>query len=104
METVLVTGGTGMIGTAMTKALLEKGYKVIVLTRDKSKQKNNETNLVYFNWNIEKKLIDKEAIVQADHIIHLAGAGVADKRWTAKRKQEIISSRVKSGELLVKAL
>ena len=104
METVLITGGTGMIGHSLRSVLLEKGYRVIVLTRDKSKQETNINGLDYAEWDVEKMKIDKEAIAAADYIIHLAGAGVADKRWTAKRKQEIISSRVKSGELLVKAL
>ena len=56
------------------------------------------------NWDIEKQEIDKAAIAKADFIIHLAGAGVADRRWTKKRKQEIVNSRVKGGELLAKAL
>jgi len=104
METVLITGGTGMIGQALRSELLKRGYRVIILTRDKSKQKSNNANLVYADWDIERMMIDKDAVAAADHIIHLAGAGVAEKRWTSKRKQEIVASRVKSGELLVKAL
>lgn len=61
-------------------------------------------NISFALWDINKGQIDKEAIRSADHIIHLAGAGVADKRWSAKRKMEIVNSRVKSGELLVSAL
>jgi uncharacterized protein (TIGR01777 family) len=104
METVLITGGTGMIGHSLRSELLKKGFRVIILTRDKSKQKSNEANLAYADWNIERMTIDSDAVAQADHIIHLAGAGVAEKRWTKKRKQEIVDSRVKSGELLVKTL
>jgi len=104
MQTVLITGGTGLIGHALRSELLEKGYRVIILTRNKSKHQPDSTNLLYAEWDVEKMHIETEAIEQADYIIHLAGAGVADKRWTAKRKQEIVSSRVKSGELLVKAL
>ena len=104
MQTVLITGGTGMIGHALRSKLLEKGYRVIILTRNKSKQKSESANLLYAEWDVEKMQIEPEAIAQADYIIHLAGAGVADERWTEKRKQEIISSRVKTGELLVKAL
>jgi uncharacterized protein (TIGR01777 family) len=104
METVLITGGTGMIGKALTTALLEKNYYVIILSRNAANGQRTTNNLSYAQWNINEQAIDKEAIAKADYIIHLAGAGVADKRWTKKRKQEIIDSRVKSSELLVKAL
>jgi uncharacterized protein len=101
--TILITGGTGLIGRAITKALPEKNYEVIILTRDPGKYKQ-EGNVNYAKWDIEKQFIDPVALAKADYIIHLAGANVGDKRWTAKRKEEIVESRVKSGELLVKAL
>jgi uncharacterized protein (TIGR01777 family) len=103
MATVLITGGTGMIGQALANSLLKKGYQIIILTRSKEKQKPAD-NISYANWDIEHATIDKEAIEKADHIIHLAGANIADKRWTDKRKKEILESRMKSGALLVKAL
>ena len=104
MATVLITGGTGLIGKALTNALLEKNYKVIILTRGAVNQHTKTGNLSYAQWDIHNQQIEKEAINSADYIIHLAGAGVADKRWTKKRKQEIVNSRVKSSELIVKAL
>lgn len=104
MATVLVTGGTGMIGKVLIQQLLHRNYKVIVLTRGHDAKKLPDAGLTYAQWDIGKQTIDKEAISSADHIIHLAGAGVADKRWTAKRKQEIVDSRVKSGQLLLEAL
>ncbi|MDP4263052.1 MAG: TIGR01777 family oxidoreductase [Bacteroidota bacterium] len=104
MATVLITGGTGMIGKAVTKALLERNYKVIILSRTAANQLTATSNLSYAPWNPKEQTIDKDAITNADYIIHLAGAGVAEKRWTTKRKWEIVDSRVKSGELLVKAL
>lgn len=102
MQTVLITGGTGMIGKALTTQFLEKGYKVIVLSRQD--KKSQRLNLSFAKWDVEKGEIDKEAIEQANIIVHLAGEGVADKRWTVKRKQAIVDSRVRSGNLLVKAL
>ena len=87
MATVLITGGTGMIGKAITKALLEKDYEVIVLTRNVSKQQSS-TRLTYAEWNIEKQKIDEKAIAKADSIIHLVGANLGDKRWTKKRKRD----------------
>jgi uncharacterized protein len=104
MATILITGGTGLIGKAITKALLERNYSIIILSRNGSKDQRSMTNLSYAKWSIEEQTIDKDAVAKADYIIHLAGAGVADKRWTKKRKQEIVGSRVKGGELLVKAL
>lgn len=101
MATVLITGGTGMIGRALTKELIRLGHQVIVLTRQ---AKASSNGIVYKEWNVENGTIDRTAIESADFIVHLAGANVADGRWTEKRKKEIIDSRVKSGELLVKSL
>jgi uncharacterized protein (TIGR01777 family) len=95
MATILITGGTGLIGTALTGLLLEKGHRVIILSRGAPGT---------YHWDPARGTIDPEAIRQADHIIHLAGAGVADKRWSAKRKKVIEESRTQSSALLVKAL
>jgi uncharacterized protein (TIGR01777 family) len=104
MATVLITGGTGLVGKALGQALLEKGYHVIILTRNAGEKNTTTGKLQYAEWNIEQKHIDKDAIGAADYIIHLAGAGVADKRWTKKRKQEIADSRVNSSRLIVDSL
>jgi uncharacterized protein len=104
MKTVLITGGTGMIGKTLTKALLQKKYQVIILSRETREPQPGIPGLSYAQWNINQQTIDKDAIIKADYIINLAGAGIADKRWTKKRKTEIVDSRVKSCELLVKAL
>ena len=101
METVIITGGTGLIGTALTSLLTSKGYKVIILSRKKHAAKGNVS---YALWDLKTSYIDPGAISSADHIIHLAGAGVADKRWTKKRKKEIVGSRVNSSRLIVNAL
>lgn len=103
MPTILITGGTGFIGSALTKELLTKNYDVIILTRSPEKYPNT-SRLSYAKWNIAEQTIDGDAITRADYIIHLAGAGIADKRWTPKRKKEIIRSRTESSALLVKAL
>jgi uncharacterized protein len=102
MSTILITGGTGLIGNALTKMLLEKGHQLIILSRSPRKSTNN--NLNYALWDVKKQTIDANAIIEADYIIHLAGAGVADKRWSEKRKNEIRESRIQSSTLLVNAL
>ena len=103
MATVLITGGTGLIGSALTNELLSRHYDVIILTRSPEKY-SNTSRLSYAKWDIEKQTIDGDAVTKADYIIHLAGEGVADKRWTLKRKRQIAESRIKSSALLVKAL
>jgi uncharacterized protein len=105
MPAVLITGGTGLVGTALSKLLIERGYGVIILGRETKGGKSGQiTAASYAVWNIPKQTIDIEAVQKADYIIHLAGAGVADKRWTGRRKKEILDSRVQSSNLIVKAL
>ncbi len=101
MATICITGGTGMIGTRLIQLLSTKNHELIILTR---KSKPAIGKVRYAEWNLEKGLLDKAAIEKTDYIIHLAGAGVADKRWTKKRKEEIVNSRTESSALLVKAL
>lgn len=93
---ILITGASGLIGTRLIKNLLEKGHRVSVLSRQNSNFKGVST----FNWDIDKQLIDLKAFEGINTIIHLAGAGIADKRWTKQRKQEIVDSRIRSTQLL----
>lgn len=95
MIKILITGGTGLIGKHLTQLFQDKGYKVAILSR--SPKKENE-----YKWDIDNEFIDKDALQNTDYIIHLAGAGIADKRWTKKRKEILIDSRVKSANLLLK--
>ena len=99
MESVLITGGAGLIGQHLTKVLLEKGYDVAVLSRQRSK--NNNAEIPTYYWDIDKNEIDKEALSSCDYIIHLAGANIGEKRWTDKRKQQISDSRTRSAELIL---
>ncbi|MDZ4665734.1 MAG: TIGR01777 family oxidoreductase [Bacteroidota bacterium] len=97
MAKILITGGTGSIGKYLIKNLINSGQEPIVLTRGSLDQK-----LPYkvFKWDPDKQFIDEKAFEGIEHIINLAGAGIADKKWTAKRKSEIVSSRVNSSKLL----
>lgn len=96
MKNVLITGGTGLIGKQLSFLLKSKGYKVRILSR------NNKVDSPYktFIWNIREQYINKDAFKNINHIIHLAGAGIANKRWSEKRKKEIVDSRVNSTKLL----
>ncbi len=97
MKKVIITGGTGLVGQRLTTLLKHKGFEVNILCRNPKRP--NE-----FKWNIDEHYIDERVFEQASAIIHLAGAGVAEKRWTEERKKEIIESRTKSARLLYKYL
>ncbi len=94
MAIILITGGSGFIGKKLSNLLKEKGYKVFILSRTKSNHPNT------FYWNLKENYIDEQAIIQTDYIIHLAGASIADKRWTKERKKVLINSRINSANLL----
>lgn len=98
MEEVLITGGTGLVGKALTKHLLGKGYKVCILSR--SEHASDDKNLRFAKWDVKKGTIEKDAVINSDYVIHLAGAGVVDKKWTEKYKEEIIKSRTESSKLI----
>jgi uncharacterized protein (TIGR01777 family) len=99
-KNILLTGGTGLVGSALTEALLEKGYTVSHLSRKPGKNPRVKT----FLWDVDKKQIDPLCVEGVDTIVHLAGAGVAEKRWTKKRKKEIVASRVESIGLIYQLL
>ena len=103
MAVVLISGGSGLVGTNLTRHLMERNFQVIILTRNKNKISDNP-NISYSYWDIKQQIIDSEAIKKADHIVHLAGAGVMDKSWSSEYKNTIIKSRTESAELLIKAL
>ena len=95
METVLVTGGTGLVGSRLINRLLEN-YNVLVLSRGNKK----DSNLQFVKWDLNSGFLEKDKLNEVDHIIHLAGTNVAEKKWSAKQKQSILDSRVKSTQLL----
>ncbi|WP_370088868.1 TIGR01777 family oxidoreductase [Ekhidna sp.] len=95
IKTVLITGGTGLVGSRLNELLSSKGYTVHHLSRNPT-QKHYQT----FYWDVKKMEIEDEAITSADAIIHLAGAGVSDKRWSDAWKKEIYNSRIDSTRLL----
>ncbi|HEX7368026.1 MAG TPA: TIGR01777 family oxidoreductase [Pelobium sp.] len=97
---VLITGGTGTVGKYLSSELANKGYDVVLLSR------NPTQNSLYkiFKWDVEKQEIDPACIDGVDTIIHLAGAGIADQRWTDERKQVLIKSRTDSISLIYQLL
>ena len=96
MAIILISGGTGLVGKALTKRLITEGHEVRILSRNPK----SEDKIKSFYWNVEKNEIDEKAFDGVEHIVHLAGSGIADKRWTNERKQDIIDSRVNSMKLI----
>jgi len=97
---ILITGATGLIGKPLTQALLNKGYQVSHLSRSEGSNAQVKT----FIWNVDQGQIDEHCIDGVDTIIHLAGAGIADERWTEKRKELLLNSRTQSIRLIYKLL
>ena len=100
-QNVLLTGGTGFIGKYLTDILIEAGFSVSILTRS---NREDTTRVTYYKWDPKKNYIDKNAILNADYIIHLAGEGIVEKRWTKRRKRAIIDSRVYPVEMIYSIL
>lgn len=96
MAIILISGGTGLVGKALTKRLMTEGHEVRILSRNAQ----SSSQLKSFYWNVEKNEINEKAFEGVEHIVHLAGSGIADKRWTDTRKQDIIDSRVNSMKLI----
>ena len=99
-EKVLITGATGLIGKKLVAALKAKNYEVAILAR----QQTEVGHVEVFLWDVEKQQIDNKCMEGVKTIIHLAGAPVVEEKWTEKRKQEIINSRVDSAKLLFKTI
>ena len=95
-QVVLITGANGMVASYLAKQL-EGNYSVRFLTR-KVSQDNQ------YLWDLNTKYIDVEALKGVNHIIHLAGTPISGKRWSRKRKQAILHSRVDSAQLILDTL
>ncbi|MBP7477987.1 MAG: TIGR01777 family oxidoreductase [Chitinophagales bacterium] len=96
MKTILITGGTGLIGQVLTQKLTALGHRVKILGR----AENLQASIPVYAWDIARQQIDGRAFEEVEIIIHLAGANISEGRWTEKRKREIIESRTQSTQLL----
>ncbi|MDO5665820.1 MAG: TIGR01777 family oxidoreductase [Bacteroidia bacterium] len=97
MKTILITGGSGLVGRKLSRLLIEKGYKVIWLSRERY----IKAEIPRYRWDYQRNEIEKEAIEQADVIIHLAGSNIGEDSWTRLKKQNIVESRVQTAQLLL---
>lgn len=93
---ILITGGGGLIGRALANKLQREGHEVRILSRSKRQL----PDLKYFRWDYKNGFLEAGAMEDVEVLVHLAGEGIADKRWTQSRKREIIDSRVESLKFL----
>lgn len=100
MATILIAGGSGLIGRRLSQILQEKGHQVRLLSRTPQRI----TGFPAYKWDVDRFIIDPASLVGVDYIINLAGEGIADKRWTRRRRAQIIRSRADSARLLAKAM
>lgn len=100
-KNILLTGGTGFIGKKLTKLLIENGFSVSILSRS---VKPNSDGIIYYKWDVDHGIIDDQAILNADYVIHLAGENIGAKRWTRSRKKAILDSREQSTRLIYTCL
>jgi uncharacterized protein (TIGR01777 family) len=92
MSKIVITGGSGTLGTHLSKMLQKSGYEVAILSRDPKKVKDFKA----YQWDVEKGTINEDAINNGDIVVHLAGESVAGNAWSPERKKRILESRTHS--------
>jgi uncharacterized protein (TIGR01777 family) len=97
---VVISGGSGLIGSALTRSLEADGPRVARLTRPQSKPVRGDT----VAWDPRGGTIDTGALEGSDAVVNLAGAGIGDKKWTPARKQEVLQSRLQATGLLARTV
>jgi len=97
---IVIAGGTGLIGTRLSEILKKTGYEIKILTRNEDLSNDSR----YVNWKPKQNQLDYTAIENCHAIINLAGAGIADQKWTSEYKKIVISSRVDSNNTLASAM
>ncbi len=98
MKTIVIAGASGTIGTALEKYLLEKGNSVKRLVR------RSESNDSEIFWDPKNNKLDPKRLTGIDAVVNLAGVGIGDKKWSQKRMDQILQSRIKATELLSETL
>lgn len=101
MATILITGASGLIGTALSRSLVADGHRLHHLGRS---LRPDTGHTRHFRWNPVEGTIDEACLHGVTHIVHLAGAGIAEKRWTRSRITELIDSRAASARLLLRTV
>ncbi len=98
-QSILITGASGLIGSALTSAFQADGHKVVQAVRDQVKNPEQE-----IRWSVAQNEIDQQSLEGIDAVVHLAGASIAGKRWTESYKKQILESRTKGTRLISEAI
>ncbi|GAA0657214.1 TIGR01777 family oxidoreductase [Kitasatospora atroaurantiaca] len=101
---IAVTGSTGLIGSALVRSLLADGHEVVRLVRHRGKTGVQPDGTIGVGWNPHMMQVDRAGLSGVEAVVHLAGAGIADRRWTEAHKREIRDSRVLGTETIAGAL
>jgi uncharacterized protein (TIGR01777 family) len=96
---VLISGSTGLVGSALCSALTTSGHEITRLVRESPRSRQPE-----ISWDLDQGKVDSSKLEGFDGVVHLAGENIAAGRWTDKQKQRIRNSRVKSTQLLCETL
>jgi len=96
---IAITGASGLIGRALTTSLVADGHQVIPVVR-----RPNPATPDAIEWNPAAGTIEASKFEGVDGVVHLAGAGIGDKRWSDSYKREILESRTKGTEILARSL
>jgi hypothetical protein len=99
---VAITGASGLIGSALARSLRDEGHTVRPLVRPGST--GHQAGAAAIRWDPAAGTIDADALEGIDAVVHLAGAGIGDKRWSPARKREILESRTGGTDLLARTL
>lgn len=95
---VAISGASGLIGTALTADLTRDGHDVLWLVRREARSADE------IRWDPAARQLDPAALADVDGVVHLAGAGIADKRWTKSRRHEVLDSRVDATTTIAQTL
>ena len=98
---LVIAGGTGLLGSRLIELLDPNQYEIFILTRNANRKKQG---VHFIEWDTESQTIEVGALKDSDIIINLAGAGIADKRWTKERKKIILHSRLNSVKTIARCL
>ncbi|HQQ51386.1 MAG TPA: NAD-dependent epimerase/dehydratase family protein, partial [Spirochaetota bacterium] len=104
MDNVIITGGTGFIGSYLTQKLLSKGYSVTILTRTISRYLSHTNSLCYLQWDGKSSDGWGHLVNDAKAIINLAGESIAGSLWTKEKKYRILQSRLDAGYAIIDAI
>jgi len=101
---IAITGASGLIGTRLTAALSHEGHEVTRFVRPDSDGRGDGSATRTATWDPARGLIDEDAVHGSDAVIHLAGVGIADSRWTTEQKARILNSRTRGTALIAETV